>query len=131
MVFQEASLFPHLNVIRNVEFGISSLPRLEKQKIAMDWLSKLGIENLAERSVFRLSGGERQRVALARALAPSPRALLLDEPFSSVDRLARTELIAILKDVLPLSNTATLLVTHDERDAIELAHNTVALETLT
>jgi ABC-type sulfate/molybdate transport systems ATPase subunit len=101
---------------------------LERRKIALDWLSKLGIENLAERSVFQLSGGERQRVALARALAPTPRALLLDEPFSSVDRIARAELIATLKKVLPLSHTATLLVTHDERDAIELAHNTIVLE---
>jgi iron(III) transport system ATP-binding protein len=128
MVFQDAALFPHLDVVGNVEFGIHTLPRTERRTKALEWLSQLGVQHLAHRSILRLSGGERQRVALARALAPNPRALLLDEPFSSVDRMARKELIAALKEVLPLSNTATILVTHDERDAVELATDTLVLK---
>lgn len=121
-VFQDSALFPHLNVLKNVAFGVHHLPKEQRYQSAYDWLKKLGIQDLAGRTVHNLSGGEKQRVALARTLITEPRALLLDEPFSSVDRIARQELIALLKDVLPAMQMATLLVTHDERDAGDLAH---------
>ena len=124
LVFQDSALFPHLNVINNVIFGLPRATPTENKKCAQEWLQKMGIERLANRDISTLSGGEKQRVALARALAPSPRVLFLDEPFSSVDRIVRTELITVLNQVLPAANTATFLVTHDERDAAELADET-------
>jgi iron(III) transport system ATP-binding protein len=121
MVFQNSALFPHLNVFHNVAFGLRRLPSAKQSEIVHEWLAKLNITHLATRGVTNLSGGEKQRVALARALAPQPRALLLDEPFSSVDRMARSELLALLKRVLPEAQTATVLVTHDSQDVAELA----------
>lgn len=119
MVFQEAALFPHLNVTGNVAFGLQHLERSTRKARTAEWLARLGLEPLRRRPVQGLSGGERQRVALARAFAAQPELLLLDEPFSNLDRLVRTELLDTLRAVLRETGTTSILVTHDVRDAVD------------
>lgn len=119
MVFQEAALFPHLNVTENVAFGLNRLDRTARKARTEEWLLRLGLEALRRRPVQALSGGERQRVALARAFAAQPELLLLDEPFSNLDRLVRTELLDALRTVLNDTRTTSILVTHDVRDAVD------------
>lgn len=119
MVFQEAALFPHLNVVENVAFGLNRLDRDSRRARTNEWLGRLGLEALRSRPVQGLSGGERQRVALARAFAAQPDLLLLDEPFSNLDRLVRTDLLDTLRSVLRETGTTSILVTHDVRDAVD------------
>lgn len=119
MVFQEAALFPHLNVTENVAFGLNRLDRETRRSRTAEWLARLGLEPLRRRPVQALSGGERQRVALARAFAAQPELLLLDEPFSNLDRLVRVELLEALRGVLQETHTTSILVTHDVRDAVD------------
>jgi iron(III) transport system ATP-binding protein len=127
MVFQEAALFPHLNVLENIAFGLDRLEREERRARGAEWLARLRLENLRRRSVQSLSGGERQRVALARALATRPELLLLDEPFSNLDRLVRAEFLAELRAVLRETGTTSILVTHDVRDAVDMGSDLLLL----
>jgi molybdate transport system ATP-binding protein len=115
---QDYALFPHLDVIGNVTFGLARLQRIDRLRRAGEWLERLGVGHLARRSPAALSGGERQRVALARALARSPRALLLDEPFASLDPVARRELRASLRAWLSEWRLPALIVSHDPADAV-------------
>jgi ABC-type Fe3+/spermidine/putrescine transport system ATPase subunit len=127
LVFQDAALFPHLNVRRNIAFGLQGIPQEEQERRIAAIADQVGITELLRREVNSLSGGERQRVALARSLVPEPRALFLDEPFSSVDRLTRHQLLTTLRSVFSNRKTAVALVTHDARDAQELAHRVILL----
>ncbi len=121
---QEGALFPHLSVEANVGFG---LPRGERRGGAVTRLLEMvGIPHLAGRLPHELSGGEQQRVALARALARRPRALLLDEPFSSLDATLRAHLREEVHTLLAEQGVTTLLVTHDQEEALSLA-GTVAV----
>jgi len=121
---QEGALFPHLSVAENVGFGLARRERRGERVTAL--LQMVGIAPLAQRLPHELSGGEQQRVALARALARRPQALLLDEPFSSLDASLRTrvreEVHALLRD----QGVTTVLVTHDQEEALSLA-DTVAV----
>jgi molybdate transport system ATP-binding protein len=114
---QDYALFPHLNVIGNVTFGLARLRRADRLRRAGEWLERLGVGHLSSRSPAALSGGERQRVALARALARRPRALLLDEPFASLDPVARRELRVSLRAWLRDWRLPSLIVSHDPADA--------------
>ncbi|HEY6908494.1 MAG TPA: ATP-binding cassette domain-containing protein [Myxococcales bacterium] len=114
---QDYALFPHLDVAGNVAFGLANLPRPERRERVAQWLGRLDLVPLARRSVAALSGGERQRVALARALAREPRALLLDEPFASLDPGARRDLRASLRGWLREWRLPALMVSHDPADA--------------
>ncbi len=118
LVFQDYALFPHLNVLQNVEFGVREIGRRGR---AVEMLARVGMTDYAASYPHELSGGEQQRVALARALAPTPRVNLLDEPFSGLDtRLrhrVRDEVLHILKE----SGTGTLMVTHDPEEAMFMA----------
>jgi molybdate transport system ATP-binding protein len=124
---QDYALFPHLDVMRNAMFGLAGLPREERLRRATEWLERLGVGHLSRRFPGELSGGERQRVALARALARNPRALLLDEPFASLDPVARRELRVSLRGWLRSWRLAALIVSHDPADAV-LADRVAVLE---
>lgn len=116
LVFQEHALFPHLTVADNVSFGLRRHPHRARR--AAEMLELVGLERYGERFPHELSGGERQRVALARALAPEPALLLLDEPFASLDPNLRTRLRRDVLDILRTANTAAVLVTHDQAEAL-------------
>jgi iron(III) transport system ATP-binding protein len=116
---QEGALFPHLSVRANVAFG---LPRRERRGHAVTRLLEMvGIAPLARRLPHELSGGEQQRVALARALARRPQALLLDEPFSSLDASLRGHVREEVHALLREQGVTTVLVTHDQEEALSLA----------
>ena len=117
MVFQDYALFPHLSVERNVAFGIAQLPRTERALRVREVLDLVGLADAATRAPHQLSGGQQQRVALARALAPRPRLLLLDEPFSNLDVELRERLAHELRAILKASATTALFVTHDQLEA--------------
>jgi iron(III) transport system ATP-binding protein len=117
MVFQDYALFPHLNVGRNVAFGIEHLPRAQRTERVAEVLSLVGLADQALRFPHELSGGQQQRVALARALAPKPRLLLLDEPFSNLDVDLRERLAHEIRGILKAANTTALFVTHDQLEA--------------
>jgi iron(III) transport system ATP-binding protein len=117
MVFQDYALFPHLSVADNIAFGIQTLPRSERAHRVQQMLDLVGLGHAARRVPHELSGGQQQRVALARALAPKPRLLLLDEPFSSLDIDLRERLAQEVRSILKDSGTTALLVTHDQLEA--------------
>lgn len=126
-VFQEFALFPHLSVERNVSFGLGKLPRAEAARRVAEVLSLTGLEGLEARRPFELSGGQQQRVALARALAPSPRLLLLDEPFSSLDPNLRGTTRRHTERVLASVGATALLVTHDRDEAMSFADRLIVM----
>lgn len=117
MVFQDYALFPHLRVDANVAFGLRGHSRTERRRTAERMLDLVGLEGLGRRYPHELSGGQQQRVAVARALAPEPRLLLLDEPFSNLDVDLRERLATDIRDILKAQGTATLFVTHDQHEA--------------
>ena len=117
MVFQDYALFPHMTVFENISFGINQLSkkeRIEKVKNLLDLISLSGIE---KKYPHQLSGGEQQRVSLARSLATSPKLLLLDEPFSSLDKSNRDQLVKQVREILKNAGVTSILVTHDETEA--------------
>ncbi len=117
MVFQDYALFPHLDVARNVGFGLAHLAAPERAERVTEVLELVGLTHLHSRYPHGLSGGQQQRVALARALAPRPRLLLLDEPFSNLDVGLREQLAHDVRAILKASGTTALLVTHDQQEA--------------
>ncbi|HEX6136614.1 MAG TPA: ABC transporter ATP-binding protein [Casimicrobiaceae bacterium] len=120
MVFQDYALFPHLDVARNVAFGLSS-QRADAHARTAAMLELVGLAHAADAYPHELSGGQQQRVALARALAPAPGLLLLDEPFSNLDVDLRERLSVEVRTILKAAGTTAILVTHDQNDAFALA----------
>jgi iron(III) transport system ATP-binding protein len=120
MVFQDYALFPHLSITDNIGFGLRHLDRESRSKRIAEVLDLVGLAHAAKRAPHQLSGGQQQRVALARALAPSPRLLLLDEPFSSLDVDLREHLSQELRGILRASGTTALFVTHDQGEAFAI-----------
>ena len=125
---QTPALFPHLSVDANLRFGLKGLPAGEQRRRTGELAALFGIAPLLARSPARLSGGERQRVALARALAPQPRLLLLDEPFSALDLPGKTALWADLAPYLQARDIATLLVSHDPSEVWAQSETVVRIE---
>ncbi|WP_207612957.1 ABC transporter ATP-binding protein [Alteromonas sp. 5E99-2] len=121
MVFQDFALFPHLNVFENVAFGLHLMNANERKNRAAKCLELVGLNDLSSRMPHELSGGQKQRVALARAMAPKPRLLLLDEPFSSLDVSLKESLSADVRRILKEENITGLLVTHDQKEAFSVA----------
>ncbi len=119
MVFQDYALFPHLTVERNVAFGTARRPA-DRERVHQ-LLDTVNLGAVAQRYPHELSGGQQQRVALARALAPQPRLLLLDEPFSNLDVELREQLAAEVRGILKARGTTAVFVTHDQHEAFAMA----------
>ena len=126
-MFQEFALFPHMDVKRNIWYGVKKHDS-KSQELYERLLGLLRIEHLASRFIEKLSGGEKQRVALARALMAEPAILLLDEPLSALDSDTRLELQAELKKIQGIWNIPFILVTHDLAEAKALGHQFLFLE---
>lgn len=127
-VFQEASLFAHLTVRRNLDFGLRRVPVPERRVSLDQAIELLGIEGLLQRQPGTLSGGERQRVAIARALATSPRLLLLDEPLASLDMSRKAEIIPYLERLHAQLDIPVLYVSHAPDEVARLADHLVLLD---
>jgi len=121
MVFQEYALFPHLSIDDNIGFGLRKSGMVARRQRVDELLRLVGLAGLAGKFPHEMSGGQQQRVALARALAPSPRLLLLDEPFSNLDVELRERLSLEVRDILKMTGTTAILVTHDQHEAFAVA----------
>lgn len=121
VVFQDYALFPHLTVAENIGFGLAKLDKASRTERIHHMLELVGLTGFAQRFIHQLSGGQQQRVALARALAPQPRVLLLDEPFSGLDAELRDSLARDIRHILKRLGITALLVTHDQHEAFAMA----------
>ena len=126
LVVQNKALFPHLTVEKNIGFGIRK--NQEKTKIIADLLSLFKIEHLSNKYPHEISGGEQQRTARARSMAPNPELLMLDEPFSALDRELKEELYAELNHIFNERQQTIMLVTHDLDEAKVLSDKQINLE---
>lgn len=130
VMFQDAALFPWLNVTGNVMFGLKLCPDLsaaERQRRAQDHIELVGLSRFASAYMHELSGGMRQRVALARALAPDPEILLMDEPMAALDALTREQLYADIQTIYGQRRKTVILVTHNVREAVCLGDRVVLM----
>jgi len=127
LVFQDYALFPHMSVVENVRFGLRGHDARSAEATAQRALARVGLGDLAQSYPHMLSGGEQQRVALARAIAPRPGVLLMDEPFSNLDRrlrdVVRDETAALLQE----TGATSIIVTHDPEDAMRIADRIVLM----
>ncbi len=121
MMFQDYALFPHLTVEQNIAFGLRRRSKSARRSRVEEMLSLTALENTRARYPHELSGGQQQRVALARALAPEPRLLLLDEPFSNLDVDTRERLAYEVRDILQKTGHTAILVTHNQAEAFAIA----------
>lgn len=128
LVFQDYALFPHLSVADNVAFGLRDRPRAERRRAALEWLETVHLADRADAWPHMLSGGEQQRVALVRALARRPHTVLLDEPFSGLDRHLKSEVRQTLMGALRAADAAVLMVTHDAEEALLMADDLALMD---
>ena len=126
LVVQEKALFPHLYIHENISFGIKK--DKEKNTIVSDLLNLFKIEDLKNKYPHEISGGEQQRVALARSLAPNPKFLMLDEPFSALDKNLKESLYEEISEVFSRKNSTILLVTHDNSEAQIMTDRQIKME---
>ena len=129
LVFQDYALFPHMNVVENVAFGLKmqGLSNTETELRVNSVLEKVNLTEFKHRRVSDLSGGEQQRVALARALAPNPHLLMFDEPLGALDRSLREQLMEELRNILHTTGVPAIYVTHDQEEAFTLADRILLL----
>jgi len=128
VMFQEAALFPWLDVTANVMFGLKlkpNLSRAERHEVARFYINLVGLGRFAHSNIHELSGGMKQRVALARALAPNPRVLLMDEPFAALDALTREQLYGDIQKIWEARKKTIIFVTHNVREAACLGNRVV------
>jgi molybdate transport system ATP-binding protein len=127
-VGQDLALFPHMNVAKNIGYGLKDLTKDERRERVDEFMARFHIEDLAKRLPREISGGQRQRVALARALARRPNALLLDEPFSALDLPLKTELWELIGEVRESLSIPIVVVTHDPIDARTIADRVIVYQ---
>jgi molybdate transport system ATP-binding protein len=127
-VFQEASLFPHLSVRRNLEYGLRRVPRLQRLVKLDDAVALLGLGSLLDRDPHQLSGGQRQRVAIARALLASPQLLLMDEPLSNLDVASRNEVLPDLERLHDQLAIPIVYVSHEVNEVMRIADHLALLD---
>lgn len=129
VVFQSYSLFPNLTAVQNVTYGLECRrwPKQERRKRAQDMLDLVHLADQADKLPAQMSGGQQQRVAIARALAPQPSLLLLDEPLSALDANVRGELRTEIRKIQQELGITTIMVTHDQSEALEMADQIVVL----
>jgi NitT/TauT family transport system ATP-binding protein len=130
VMFQESALFPWLDVMGNVLFGLKLKPNLTpeaRRDVALYYLRLVGLEGFLHSNVHELSGGMKQRVALARALAPNPRVLMMDEPFGALDAMTREQLYKDLQEIWQARRKTILFVTHNVREAVCLGDRVVIM----
>ncbi len=127
-VFQGLALFPHMTALHNVEYGMHDVARHDRPAKAQALLDRVGVGHLAKRKPRTFSGGEAQRVALARALARSPRLVLLDEPFSALDRELRAQLVGLVRELAKELQVPVVHVTHSVAEARMLADQVVRID---
>jgi len=132
LVFQDPLLFPNLNVVNNVAYGLRrhGATKAQATENALELLSWVGATELAYRQINTLSGGQAQRVALVRALGPRPAVLLLDEPFSALDSNVREAMAAQVRELVIRTGTAAVHVTHDDSEARAISDRVVTLQEL-
>jgi len=128
MVFQDYALFPHLNVYQNISFGLGGSPKCFRQERIEEMLKLVNLPEKKKSYPHELSGGQQQRVALARTLAPCPKILLLDEPFSNLDASLRKEIRQELREVIKNAKMTSMFATHDLNDALDVADRIVYLK---
>ncbi|GHA12335.1 iron ABC transporter ATP-binding protein [Devosia pacifica] len=128
LMFQDYALFPHMDVKRNIAFGLKGLNRQDTQRRVAQMIDRIGIVALADRYPHMLSGGEQQRVALARALAPQPDVLLMDEPFSNLDRGLRETVRLETRALLKSLGTTAIIVTHDPEEALAFGDTVILMD---
>ncbi len=127
MVFQDISLFPHLNVSENIAFGLKGSKKEKRQRVK-EMLALVSLTDCSDKMPHMLSGGQQQRVAVARSLAPSPELILLDEPFTSLDYQLRVQLRQDIRDILRRKEVSVILVTHDQSEAFNFADRMVIMK---
>lgn len=128
-VFQNHSLFPHLDIYNNIVFGVGKMSKKDKLAVATEYLAMLGLEDKINSYPHQLSGGEKQRISIIRTLAAKPKLLLLDEPFSNLDKSTKEQLKSDLKLILEKEHLPTIMITHDAEDSFDLADEVILLET--
>jgi len=128
LVFQDYALFPHLDVLGNVGFGLTGWTAADRRKRIDEVLAMVGMTDYARAFPHELSGGQQQRVALARALAPRPRVVLLDEPYSGLDARLRDRVRDEVLHILKASGSACLMVTHDSEEAMFMADRIAVMQ---
>jgi molybdate transport system ATP-binding protein len=128
MVFQAPSLLDHRSALDNVAVAVAGHKKSVRREMAMHWLQRVGAEHLATKNTRQLSGGERQRISLARALVNGCSVLLLDEPFTALDRESRSSLRQLVVEIAESENLTAIVVTHDVEDMVAMASHVLVFE---
>lgn len=128
LVFQDLALFPHLSIAENIRFGLKKWPYKDQQQRILQLLKLVDMSGTENRFPHSLSGGQQQRIALARAIAPKPKLLLMDEPFSGLDAAMREDLVPEVRDILKQEKISSILVTHDQLEAFAIADRVAVMQ---
>lgn len=127
IVFQDYALFPNLNVIKNIKYGLENKPGISSEKEINDLIELLGLKEHLNKRIEQLSGGQKQRVALARTLVMKPKILLLDEPLSALDGVIKESIKAKIREIAREYHLTTVIVTHDPEEALTLSNHVMII----